>query len=152
MRIRPALPAEARSIAEVVRRAYAGYVESLGVRPAPMDDDYDEKVRRGQAFVIEREEGIVGAIVVIPEKDHVLIENVAVDPDRQGEGLGRALLIWAESFARDAGTPELRLYTNAGMTENIALYRRLGYREIERRSSGPFRRVFFRKGLDSAAG
>jgi len=152
VRIRTALPADAPSIAGVVRCAYAGYVESLGVRPAPMDDDYDEKVRKGQAFVIEREEGIVGVIVVISEEDHVLIENVAVVPNRQGEGLGRALLVWAELFALDAGTPELRLYTNAGMTENIALYRHFGYREIERRSSGPFRRVFFSKRLDSAGG
>lgn len=30
---------------DVVERAYGGYVERIGRRPAPMDDDYDERIR-----------------------------------------------------------------------------------------------------------
>ena len=134
-----------------MQRAYGGYIERLGVRPAPLDDDYAEKVRDGLATVAEVEAEVVGAIVLVAEEDHVLVENVAVAPDYQQRGIGGALLRGAESFARAVGTPELRLYTNAGMTENIALYKRLGYREIDRRSSGPFRRVFFSKRLDASA-
>ncbi len=148
VRIRAALPEDAAAIDAIVQRAYGGYVEDLGVRPAPLDDDYTERVLRGDATVAIVGGEVVGAIVLIAEKDHVLVENVAVDPDRQGEGVGRALLAWAEAFARTAGTPEVRLYTNAGMTRNIALYGRLGYREVDRRSSGKFRRVFFSKRLD----
>ena len=40
---------------------------------------------------------------------------------------------------------ELRLYTHELMVENIALYQRLGYREVERRQEDGFRRVFMRK-------
>jgi ribosomal protein S18 acetylase RimI-like enzyme len=40
---------------------------------------------------------------------------------------------------------ELRLYTNELMVANIALYQRLGYREVERRQDAGFRRVFMRK-------
>ena len=37
------------------------------------------------------------------------------------------------------------------MVENISLYRRLGYKEVERRAEEGFHRVFMRKLLDSAA-
>jgi len=42
----------------------------------------------------------------------------------------------AERLAVELGRTELRLYTNARFTENVALYRRLGYR-IDREESGP---------------
>jgi ribosomal protein S18 acetylase RimI-like enzyme len=38
----------------------------------------------------------------------------------------------AEARARDLQQPELRLFTNARMDGNIALYRRLGYSETRR--------------------
>jgi ribosomal protein S18 acetylase RimI-like enzyme len=63
----------------------------------------------------------------------MLIESVAVDPRHQGRGLGRRLMALAEAEARRQGRLAVRLYTNAKMTENIALYARLGYRETERR-------------------
>ncbi len=137
-----------KAIDAIVQRAYGGYVEELGVRPAPMDDDYAEKVRRGEATVASVDGEVIGAVVLIAEEDHVLVENVAVDPDRQGEGIGRALLARAEVFARETNTPELRLYTNEGMVENINFYRRLGYQEVGRYSSGSFRRVFFSKRIE----
>jgi hypothetical protein len=37
------------------------------------------------------------------------------------------------------------LYTNAAMSENLALYPRLGYREVDRRRDAGFDRVFFAK-------
>ncbi len=132
---------------ELVERAYEIYVERIGRRPAPMDDDYAERVRRGCAFVAD-ESGLLGLVVLIPKQDHVLVENVAVDPGRQGEGIGRELLAFAESYAIKMGVDELRLYTNAAMTENVALYPHLGYLEVARRSDRGFERVFFLKKID----
>ena len=57
-----------------------------------------------------------------------MVENVAVAPAFQGRGLGRRLMMHAETLAAGSGRTEIRLYTNARFTENIALYRRLGYR------------------------
>lgn len=68
---------------------------------------------------------------MVREPDHILIENVAVDPSRQGEGIGRTLLAFAEVYARKSRINTLRLYTNAAMTENLALYLRLDYREVD---------------------
>ena len=52
----------------------------------------------------------------------LVIENVAVDPARQGEGIGRLLLEFAEEAARRAGIDTVVLYTHEKMTENLALY------------------------------
>ncbi|HEX7058446.1 MAG TPA: GNAT family N-acetyltransferase [Solirubrobacterales bacterium] len=91
MQIRSARPADVASIDDLVQRAYDPYIERIGRRPAPMDDDYAEKVGQGGVFVAE-EADIVGLLVLSHQREHVLIENVAVDPDRQSEGIGRALL------------------------------------------------------------
>ncbi|MFX8999726.1 GNAT family N-acetyltransferase, partial [Acinetobacter baumannii] len=45
-------------------------------------------------------------------------------PDRQGRGLGRRLIAFADAEARRLGLPEIRLYTHVTMTGNIALYGR----------------------------
>jgi GNAT superfamily N-acetyltransferase len=146
MRIRQARASDVSTIEGIVERAYSGYIERIGRRPAPMDDDYAERIRRGQAFLAE-DVCVTGLIILIGEPDHVLIENVAVDLRHQGEGIGRALLEYAEASARALGASELRLYTNTAMTENLLLYARLGYQEIDRRTEDGFERVFFSKPL-----
>lgn len=74
-------------------------------------------------------------------------ENVAVDPGRQGEGIGRRLLDRAERRAREAGLDALTLYTHEKMSENLALYALLGYEETGRRRERGFSRVYLRKSL-----
>jgi ribosomal protein S18 acetylase RimI-like enzyme len=135
---------EAPLLRDIVERAYAIYVDRIGRRPAPMDDDYEGKTRRGEVFVAA-DGAVLGLIVLIEGPDHLLVENVAVDPARQGAGVGRALLAYAEAHAAARSLPELRLYTNEAMTENLAFYPRLGYREVGRRVEDGFRRVYFTK-------
>jgi ribosomal protein S18 acetylase RimI-like enzyme len=148
MQIRAALPSDAAHVAAIVERAYSGYVERIGMRPGPMEDDYEEKVRGGTVFVAEEGGAVVGLIVLASHSDHLLVENVAVDPERQGQGTGRELLAHAEDVAQANGLDTLRLYTHALMTENQALYASLGYREDERRREHGFERVFLSKRLD----
>jgi GNAT superfamily N-acetyltransferase len=145
--IRLAEPDEAEAILGLVQRAYEHYVERIGGRPGPMNTDYAEEVGQGLVSVAEEEGAIVGLIVLVREPDHLLVKNVAVEPERQGEGFGRALLAFAENMARTVGTPTLRLYTHVLMTENRALYARLGYEETHRRTDDGFERVFFTKQL-----
>jgi ribosomal protein S18 acetylase RimI-like enzyme len=147
MGIRPARPADVGAIEQIVERAYGGYVERIGMRPGPMDADYAEKVRGGLVSVVEKDGEVVGLLVLVEMPDHLLVENVAVDPEHHGAGIGRALLAHAERHAREAALGELRLYTHSKMTENRAFYRRLGYREIDRRDEQGFDRVFFVKRL-----
>jgi len=147
MEIRPARPDDVDALRSIVERAYEPYVARIGRRPAPMDDDYRARVERGQVSVATIGRAPVGLIVTMIESDHLLIENVAVDPAHHGQGVGGALLRHAEEIARRARVPEVRLYTNAAMVENLAMYPRLGYREVARRRSAGFDRVFFSKRL-----
>jgi len=110
-----------------------------------MDDDYPALIAAGEVSVMEDDAGILGIVVLRAAEDHLLIHNVAVEPARQGEGLGRELLAFAERRAVEAGLPELRLYTHETMTENISLYARWGWEEYKRRGEAGFARVFFRK-------
>jgi ribosomal protein S18 acetylase RimI-like enzyme len=146
--IRRAGGADASAIADIVERAYSVYVERIGRRPGPMDDDYASRVSEADVFVAEDgARGICGLIVLEPGDDHLLIENVAVDPDHQRAGIGRALLAHAEEFALGHGFDELRLYTNVAMVENQRLYRGLGYHETGRAIGDGFQRVYFSKAL-----
>lgn len=147
--VRQADPAEAPALGELVERAYAVYVERIGRRPAPMDDDYEAKAGRGEVFVAD-DGAIAGLVVLVEHPDHLLVENVAVDPARQGTGVGRALLAYAEIHAAAHGLRELRLYTNEAMTENLTLYPHLGYREVDRRVEDGFCRVYYSRLLPDA--
>jgi predicted N-acetyltransferase YhbS len=145
--VRLAIAADVEAIESIVERAYGVYVERIGMRPGPMDADHAEKVRRDLVFVTEEGGEVVGLIVLVEFSDRLLIENVAVDPGRQGEGIGGSLLEFAEETARAAGIDTVTLYTHEKMSENLALYARLGYEEAERRNEGSFSRVFLSKPL-----
>jgi GNAT superfamily N-acetyltransferase len=115
--------------------------------------DYPGVVRDGHTWVAEHAGQLVGFVVLEPAEDHLLVENVAVDPASQGLGIGGRLLAVAEDEARTLGLPELRLYTNEMMSENLGYYPRRGYRETHRAEQDGYRRVFFTKLLgESAAG
>ncbi len=135
------------AISDCVARAYARYDGRLPRPPRPVLANYREVVRQTLTWVLEHAQQIVGVLVLIERGDHVLLDNIAVDPCYQGRGFGRCLLVWAESEARRLGHPEVRLYTNALMTENRALYARCGYQEYDRRDLDGRDTVFMRKSL-----
>ena len=91
------------------------------------------------------DEGLLGFIVFYPRGDHLHLENVAVFPSRQGQGFGARLIGFVEATAKRRGFKGVELYTNKKMTENLAYYPRLGYREISRGEQDGFNRVFYRK-------
>ena len=143
--IRQAIEADVPAIRALVERAYARYVPRIGRRPVPMDADYAALIADGEVAVLEEDGAIVGVVVWRPEPDHGFIDNVAVDPDRHGRGIGRLLLAYVEREAARAGLSELRLYTNAKMSENIGMYPKIGWTEFDRRVEDGFDRVFVRK-------
>ena len=144
---RPATLADRQAIEDIVRQAYSPYIARIGRPPGPMLDDYEALISDGRVFVIEAEGVIQGLIVLIPEKDAMLLENVAVAPEFKGQGIGRRLLEYAERSARAAGYRAVRLYTHEKMTENIALYTRIGYVETHRAEEIGLKRVFMTKQL-----
>ena len=145
--IRPAGPEDAAAIGDLVRASYAKYVERIGKEPAPMLEDYAALISAGEVWASVEGEEVLGVLVMRPAEDHLFVGNVAVAPDHQGEGLGRELMAFAEAGARKDGLPEIRLYTNEKMRENVAIYAKLGFEETERKLDGGYRRVFMRKRL-----
>jgi len=112
-----------------------------------MTEDYENVIRDRRVTVAESHGTIVGVIVLTVADEGFLIENVAVHPSHHGTGLGRALLEFAEAEARRAGFDSIYLYTHEMMTENLALYSKIGYVEYDRRSQGDFSLVYMRKHL-----
>jgi len=100
VRIRAAEPDDVEAIADIVERAYCVYIERIGLRPGPMDDDHGEQVRRGLVHVAEDGRRDAG------EEDGAQIVG---------------LLVFAEEAARGAGIGTVALYTHEKMTENLAL-------------------------------
>jgi ribosomal protein S18 acetylase RimI-like enzyme len=133
------------TVEAIVRLAYSRYVSRIGREPGPMLDDYKQLIRDGRVHVIEQDGKVLGVLVLIPQEDAMLLDNVAVSPSAQGLGLGRTMLKFAEAAAVDAGYRSTRLYTNETMTENIELYTRIGYSETHRVEEKGLRRVYMTK-------
>lgn len=151
MQIRAATPDDAVVVGRIVAEAYAPYLPRIGREPAPMAVDYRLLIETtDQVWVVaDAHDTPVGVVVTVIGSDHVQVDNVAVARSAQGRGLGRQLLEYAEGQARERGLLQIRLYTNAAMTENLAIYPRLGYVEVDRRTEDGFDRVYFRKNLCS---
>ncbi len=55
------------------------------------------------------------------------LQRLAVRPDRQGEGLGRALVVDALRWARRHGASSMLVNTQETNARALALYRKLGF-------------------------
>jgi GNAT superfamily N-acetyltransferase len=144
-RLRRAEPTDAPALASCVDTAYRHYIPRIGKPPGPMLANYTEGIARHQVWVAEAEGQTIGGLVLIPARDSLLLDNIAMHPDHQGRGVGRALLELADAEALSQGYRELRLYTHETMTENIALYTRSGRVETHRSHQAGYARVFMHK-------
>jgi ribosomal protein S18 acetylase RimI-like enzyme len=146
--IRRAWPEDRAAVERIVHDAYSIYIERIGKPPGTMLDDYGALIAEGAVNVLEEADGTIAAILVLrPKTDHLLLDNIAVRPDLQGRGFGRQLIAVAEDETRRLGHDELRLYTHEKMTENFALYKRLGFVETGRGREAGYDRVFMTKRL-----
>jgi GNAT superfamily N-acetyltransferase len=123
--------------------AVASLYEASGVDPQGRNDAATiaaawQRLRREAptARVLLAEDGgtPVGTLTcfVLPLLVHggtpaALVEAVAVHPQAQGHGVGRALMDAAMAIAREAGCYKLALSSNQTRTNAHAFYDRLGY-------------------------
>ncbi|TGJ83836.1 hypothetical protein E0Z10_g4912 [Xylaria hypoxylon] len=135
------------AIQDLVKDAYTPYVSAIGRKPGPLLDDYEALINAGRVTVVDVDRVIRGILVLIPENDAMLLDNVAVAPSAQGLGLGRELMAHAEQRARIDGYSLIRLYTHELMTMNIEYYSRIGYAETHRAEQNGLKRVFMAKSL-----
>lgn len=146
--IRPAQAKDVDDIRQLVNDAYRHYVARLGKPPGPMLDDYVRRVAEAQVWVFEDEGALTGVLVLEDAKNGaLLLDNIAVDPTARGKGQGRALIEFAEAEARRRGSSQVQLYTHVLMTENLALYGRLGFHETGPITEKGYERVYMAKQL-----
>ena len=146
--LRRAALSDTSAIRELSKAAYAKWVPLVGREPMPMTANYERAVTEHVIDLFRQGGELLALIEMVPKHDHLLIENIAVRPDRQGKGLGARLLCHAEGVALILGFAEVQLYTNAAFISNLAFYAKRGYQEYRRGTMVPgSTTVFMRKRL-----
>ena len=133
---RRAGPEDAETVRDLTHAAYAKWVPVIGRRPKPMNADYDHAVRAHVIELAYLDGELAGSIELIPAADHLLLENLAVAPAHQRQGIGHRLMAHVEALARGRGLPMVRLYTSKAFTSNLEFYQKLGY-ALEREEALP---------------
>jgi ribosomal protein S18 acetylase RimI-like enzyme len=124
--IRNATGRDREFVADLARRVFSTYGEYDGVLPACLDDPQfhtlvSEREGRPEGFCMLSIGDGVGEVVA-----------VAVDPLRQGRGLGRQLMHAIIEDARAMGIRVLLLKTATGNLSAQRLFRRVGFEETGR--------------------
>lgn len=80
-----------------------------------------------ELFLAFEAERLVGSIHVGHDAHRAWMYRLGVAPDRRRQGIGRALVAHAESWALARGLPKLMLMIRDGNEGVAEVYRRLGY-------------------------
>src|SRR6266550_130591 len=97
--MRLAQAADLAELQEIAAAAYAAYTPRIGRPAAPVSADYAGAISRGEVWVAAGDGEIAGLLVLVARPGHLLLENIAVRPSAQGQGVGSALLGLAEREA-----------------------------------------------------
>ncbi|WP_417897653.1 GNAT family N-acetyltransferase [Bacillus haimaensis] len=97
----------------------------------PSEAIVKEYITRGECFVAELEEHIIGVYVLLPTRpDTVELVNVAVSEEHHGKGIGRQLVMDAVEAARSKGYKTIELGTGNSSIGQLALYQKCGFRIV----------------------
>jgi ribosomal protein S18 acetylase RimI-like enzyme len=92
------------------------------------------------SFVVEGGDGLVGASLVAIWESRPLLLYLVVRPDAKRRGIGTALVLETANALAVAGHPELDLFVTEANEPAVDLYRKLGFRLVDR-IEGPDERV-----------
>ncbi|MDR7253596.1 tRNA (guanine37-N1)-methyltransferase [Nocardioides sp. BE266] len=141
--VRPAVPADAGELYTLQRACWLQEMEANpGVEIPALRESLDD-VRRGLGqwtVMVAREPSsgrLVGAVRGrVDAHGEWDIGRIMVAPDLQGKGLGRALLELVEDLA-PAEVETFVLFTGAGSTDNLRMYKKAGFRLRSDRKAPP---------------
>jgi ribosomal protein S18 acetylase RimI-like enzyme len=93
------------------------------------DRDIDRKLALEDdlLLVAEGADGVVGSVMVGYEGHRGWLNYLAVDPDRRGRGIGRALVAAGEARLRALGCPKVNLQVRRTNIDAAGFYRSLGF-------------------------
>lgn len=97
----------------------------------PSEEIVKEYVKRGECFVAEVEQKIVGVYVLLPTRPETIeLVNVAVAEEMHGRGIGKQLVMDAVKVARSKGYKTLEVGTGNSGIGQLALYQKCGFRIV----------------------
>ena len=152
MEIRKATKKDLNSIEEIYNRIHdleeSGSVTIGWIRGVyPVRRTAEDSLARGDLFVMEDDNTIVATAIInqiqVPdyakarwkheaEDDEVMVlHTLIVDAAFRSKGYGKAFVNFYEDYAMKHNCDELRMDTNAKNKNARAMYRKLGYEEID---------------------
>lgn len=91
----------------------------------------EDYVAKGECFIAENEEQIIGVYVLLPTRPQTVeIVNVAVAEDYQGKGIGKLLVSHAIRVAKTQGYKTIEIGTGNSSIGQLALYQKCGFRIV----------------------
>lgn len=139
-----AAPEDLAGAVAVIHRAFStlhGRIDPPSAALRETAETLSERFARGGAvFVARLDDGtIAGAVCADPKPDgSVYLDRLAVAPNATGRGIARALVAAVEGFARSRGHSRVTIGVRLALTDNIALFGRLGYVETGRKAHPGF--------------
>ena len=149
--VEAALPSDAEAIL-ALRRSLEHWLETQGVEqwgPGEVElSDVRRQVSQGEWHVLRTSTGLAGALRLLWSDEPVwrdesafgaYVHGLMVDRAAAGRGVGTQLLDWAESQARTAGAPVLRMACVESNARLRRYYAAAGFTEVGRRDfDGPW--------------
>ncbi len=140
------------AIDRLMVRAFTPYVQKLRSKeqagPYP---SLGAAIEHGEYYVAIDGSDIVGVVEIKLVGDELKIDQVGVDPSRQGDGIGGWILGRTEDLARRLGANAITMFTAEIMTDLLRFYTRHGFAETGRglppHGKDSVLRVFMRKDL-----
>jgi ribosomal protein S18 acetylase RimI-like enzyme len=150
IRIRRFADADREAVNAVARAAFAQYANDYQDWPGFIDGigRMADLARDADLLVAEHDGAIIGAVAHVgPGRPRAaffppewsVIRMLVVDPQRRGQGAGRALVEECLRLARDAGAPAVGLHTSPVMASALRMYEALGF--VRDRDLAPIRGV-----------
>ncbi|MBO0330812.1 GNAT family N-acetyltransferase [[Muricauda] lutisoli] len=110
----------------------------------PSKEAFIKDIERDELFVIAKNDGIQGTIVISTLMDEeykpiqwltqngnsTYIHRLSVHPDLQGKGLAQRMMDFAENFSKEKGFISVRLDTFSQNKRNQRFYEQRGYQKL----------------------
>jgi GNAT superfamily N-acetyltransferase len=148
--LRRATLEDAAAIRTLVNAAFEGYIPLIGRKPLPMTADHNDLIVNHDAWVLEEQSEIIAVLELVIKEESLYIDTVAVKPSHQSRGLGKQLLNFSETRARELGRNVMTLFTNERYTALLEMYARHGYVETHRIPVQGTDAVHMRKTLEAS--
>ena len=145
--IRVALKKDLTKIIEITK-ACAKHMCAMGIfqwnENYPSLEAFEKDLENGELFVLQKENKVIGAIVISTKKDEVYesidwltadatngyLHRLCIHPSHQGNGHARSLLDYAENYLKTLGAISVRLDTFSKNLRNNNLYQARGYKRL----------------------